>query len=149
MNENENIVKVIFLVVIHIQLFIQNNEESFSKLKWKIDSCPSWSEWDFSEMEGYDFLPEFRLKAINITLTIPSENNQEFEGEIIIVNKDDSDDSASLSISISTNKETISTQNIWVVQKIQVIINDIISKIKHQFHSSVLYQFIDIFNLNL
>lgn len=87
--------------------FIQNIGSSFSKLQWEIKSYPSWGEWTFSSDNINDIYPEYGLKKINVTIKVPDETKESFDGEIIVVNENNPDDTDKIPISISTRTKYV------------------------------------------
>jgi lectin-like protein/papain like protease len=83
---------------------IQNNGESFSKLHWEVVEIPDWGEWDFEISEGILY-PENGEFINHIEVTIPSEENAEFSGEITVMNQDNPDDIEYIPITVSTRKQ--------------------------------------------
>lgn len=72
---------------------IRNIGTPLSHLNWEISNWPSWGEWSFSPNQGNDLLPEDGLETIQITVKAPnSQIPEEYNGEILIVNKDNSSD---------------------------------------------------------
>ena len=89
---------------------ITNVGEPFSKLNWEVSEWPDWGAWSFS-LEGDYLYPESGAKIIQVSVVAPDEQNQEFSGEIKIINKDDSSDYELIQISLATpkNKPYINT----------------------------------------
>jgi len=82
---------------------IENNGEDWSKLSWKVTEMPAWGEWTLSIDENTEGLfPEQGGQQIEITITVPDEEEQEFDGMITIVNSDDPEDVETISVSVST-----------------------------------------------
>jgi len=92
--------------------YIQNLGSSFSKLQWDVKSYPNWGEWTFST-DLDNIYPEYGLQQINVTINIPDETSQSFEGEIIVVNKNNPDDSDTILISISTPAEDVKQNSLF------------------------------------
>jgi len=84
-------------------LSIANVGESFSKLIWEVSEWPDWGTWSFSLEEDYLY-PESGVEIIQVSVVAPDEQNQEFSGEIKIINKDDSSDYELIQISLVTPK---------------------------------------------
>ena len=88
---------------IKYNLSIANVGETFSKLNWEIIEWPDWGTWSFSLEEDYLY-PESGAEIIQVSVVAPDGQNQEFSGEIKIVNKDDSSDYELIQISLTTPK---------------------------------------------
>ncbi len=86
---------------------IENSGEAWSKLTWKITEMPSWGEWTVSMNENtVGLYPEQDGQQIEITVTVPAEKEQQFDGIITIENTDDPTDKETISVSVSTPKES-------------------------------------------
>jgi len=116
---------------IQSQIFIENNGESFSDLNWKIDSFPSWGEWEFSKTNGDDLYPESGIITLNISVTIPDEKDQSFDGEIILVNQHDEGDVEHIPVTISTTNSYHRFQSFPIIEKIMFLITEYISQIQN------------------
>mgnify|MGYP006279023647 CR=1 FL=1 len=108
---------------VHQEISFQNDGESFSDLKWQIASYPSWGEWNFSEDAGEGLVPEYGMKTITVTLTIPQEKDTEFNGNLTIINQDDPDDLEYIPVKVSTMKKTGDELKISFHQKINILLN--------------------------
>jgi len=81
-----------------------NNGEPYSLLNWEIESYPEWGIWGFNPQEGTGLTPEDDPIAVIVNVTAPDEKNSEFEGEIKIVNKENSSDYCTIDVSLATPK---------------------------------------------
>ena len=88
-------------------LSITNVGESFSKLKWEISEWPEWGTWSFSPNNDYLY-PESGEEIIQISVVSPNEEDR-FNGEIKIINKDNPNDYCNIPVSLFTPKNIIST----------------------------------------
>ena len=84
------------------QFTVENIGEEESLLHWRVKSCPSWGEWTFTPAEGFDLTPEDGKETVTVTINVPNETNQNFNGEIILENVDDVNDTDSIRITLST-----------------------------------------------
>jgi hypothetical protein len=83
--------------------FIVNNTgEPNSLLNWEIISWPNWGNWTFNPKQGNFLTPEHGLITVNVTVIAPNKRNQEFTGEIVIVNKDNTSDTSTIQITLKT-----------------------------------------------
>jgi len=92
---------------------IQNIGESGSKLDWRIIDWPrDWGNWTFTPFNGYDLTPEEGPYIVEVKVVAPFEQKQQFNGEIKIINKDNSSDYTKISVFLSTprDKEYINVQ---------------------------------------
>ena len=89
----------------NVNFTIENTGVSWSKLQWKIADIPSWGEWTFSLQENDDGLfPEQNSQVVEVSVTVPDEEEQTFDGTIKIENVDFPSDVETISVSISTPK---------------------------------------------
>ncbi len=97
-------------VVISGDFTIKNIGYSESKLDWEIVDIPDWGEWTFTPIEGYDLTALDGLFTVNVIVVVPDEKNQNFTGEIKVVNKENTSDYEIIYVSLSTSKtKTINT----------------------------------------
>jgi hypothetical protein len=83
-------------------LTIENIGDDSSLLDWEITSWPEWGSWQFDELKGYDLKPEDGQLSIEITVTAPEEGAQEFIGEVIIENNENSNDYETIEVILKT-----------------------------------------------
>ena len=94
-------------VVISGDFTIKNNGYSESKLDWEIIDNPDWGEWTFTPIEGYDLTPFDGSFTVNVLVVTPDEKNQNFTGEIKVINKENTSDYEIIDVSLSTSKTKI------------------------------------------
>jgi hypothetical protein len=70
---------------------IANIGEPSSLLHWTIESFPDWGTWSFTATSGY-LTPEIGGIQIGVEVIAPNKWYRQFEGEIKVVNVDDSSD---------------------------------------------------------
>ena len=83
---------------------VKNNGESGSLLNWRIEETPDWGEWIFSPSSGGGLTPESGDVIVEVSVVAPDEQEQTFDGEIKIVNTDDSNDYCIIQVSLVTPK---------------------------------------------
>jgi C1A family cysteine protease len=88
---------------------IENIGGSFSRLDWGIAEYPEWGSWTFIPSEGFDLLPENGEFTVEIEVEAPDSENEVFDGEIKIVNINDTGDYCSINVVISTLNPDIPT----------------------------------------
>lgn len=115
---------------IQTQINIENNGESFSNLNWKIDSFPSWGEWEFSKTNGDDIYPESGVISLNLNVSLPDEKGQSFDGEIVIVNQHDERDTERIPVTISTTNSYSRLPSVPIIEKIMFIIDEFLLQIQ-------------------
>jgi len=92
-------------VAVSGEFTIENIGDPESELAWEITETPSWGDWTFNPVEGADLTPEDGVFTVGVIVVAPDENDQNFTGEIKIVNKDDSSDFEIISVSLATPKD--------------------------------------------
>ncbi len=93
---------------------VENVGESFSRLDWEIDEYPTWGTWSFDQLEGDNLRPEDGAIAVELTVIVPNEEDTEFNGELKIVNKQNSSDFCTIDISIATPVNHNGTHSIFL-----------------------------------
>ena len=73
-------------------------------LDWEVVDTPDWGDWSFTPSEGFDLNPEDGIFSVDVILVAPEEKNQEFTGDIKVVNKEDSSDYITIPVSLVTSK---------------------------------------------
>jgi hypothetical protein len=86
---------------------IENSGEPTSELSWEIASYPVWGTWSFTQVSGYGLTPESGVFPIHVEIIAPEEKNQQFTGEIKIINTEDSSDYVTISVSLTTPANSI------------------------------------------
>ena len=94
-------------LVIQGEFTIENVGDAESELDWEIGGTPDWGDWTFTPNEGYDLTPEEGEITVNVLLVAPDEKNQEFTGEIKVVNSDDGSDYITVPVSLTTSKNKV------------------------------------------
>jgi probable HAF family extracellular repeat protein len=84
---------------------IENNGDPESLLTWEITEYPEWGEWSFDPMSGTD-LPAGTSVTVDVEVVAPEEENTEFEGEIKVVNSENSSDSCTIDVYLKTPCES-------------------------------------------
>ena len=86
--------------------FIQiiNDGGDNTRLNWKIAEYPSWGTWTFIPENGQNLKPEDGPVQVEVEVEAPEEKDEEFEGQVKIINLDDPDDSVVVPVSLSTPK---------------------------------------------
>ena len=78
-----------------------------SKLNWEVESCPDWGNWTFSPENGSGLTPEDGKVTVQVSVVAPDEKEQNFTGEIKIVNIENASDYEIIAVSLSTTKSKI------------------------------------------
>jgi len=87
---------------------VENIGEPLSSLGWEISEYPSWGTWTFIPSNGDYLKPEGGVFAVEVSVDVPPKKNQNFSGDIKIVNKADSSDYAMIHVSLATSKNKLS-----------------------------------------
>jgi hypothetical protein len=83
---------------------LSNSGDAGSDLAWKVAEWPSWGTWTFAPSYGHRLTPEDGSITINVSVIAPNKQNQEYTGEIKIVNIDDNNDYSIIPVSLHTNE---------------------------------------------
>lgn len=81
---------------------LMNVGDSGSTLDWSIQSYPAWGIWSCSPSTGTDLTPEQGSVTVTVTLTAPEEKNQQYAGELKIINTKDPSDYEMIQVSLGT-----------------------------------------------
>jgi hypothetical protein len=84
---------------------VENIGEEGSLLDWETESYPSWGSWSFDPMSGTG-LPASGSIFVEVEVSAPVEENMEFEGEIRIVNSENSSDFCIIPVYLKTPFES-------------------------------------------
>jgi C1A family cysteine protease len=90
---------------------IENIGDPGSLLDWEIESYPDWGVWTITPESGVDLTPEMGQITIAVELVAPDEQNEDFTGEITLVNSNDITDYCTIPVSLTTpfNQQILST----------------------------------------
>ena len=84
---------------------VRNEGTPFSELNWEIKTWPIWGSWQFSKNNGTGLKPENGITTVEVLVEAPHSNvPEEYLGVIIIVNKDDENDTAEIHARLVTPK---------------------------------------------
>lgn len=101
---------------------IINNGDLGSQLDWEIKSVPNWGNWTFEPSNGTDLTPMQGMINVTVTCIAPNERNKEFNGDIKIINLDESEDYEIIPVTLFTPKnKTYPNFNPWLLRLIQWI----------------------------
>ena len=94
------------------EIMVENMGEQLSNLNWEISEYPAWGQWTFSASQGKNLKTMAGARSIGVNVIVPLEKNQNFSGEIKIVNMENSSDYSLVPISIVTSATRVT---IWEV----------------------------------
>ncbi len=83
---------------------VKNIGDSKSLLNWTIESYPSWGLWTLTPLNGQNLTPEDGPVTVHVEVTAPEDKNSKFEGEIKVVNSNDSTDFDIIRVYLKTPK---------------------------------------------
>lgn len=86
------------------EINLSNVGDSYSSLDWEVFKWPNWSDWTFVPSYGINLTPEDGETTIQVFVTAPNNESEEFEGEIIIVNSEDIGDYCNIPVYLATPK---------------------------------------------
>jgi hypothetical protein len=97
---------------------IKNIGETESELDWEIAEYPEWGEWTFDPSGGLDLTPDAGTVTVDVEIVAPGEQNQEFTGEILIINSNNPDESCTIPVSVKTpmNSEFIQLLKVLILR---------------------------------
>ena len=78
---------------------VSNGGTPGSQLDWEIESWPDWGNWTFTPDGGDDLTG---ATTVQVSVVAPNEKNKEFTGDVKVVNKENSADFETISISLAT-----------------------------------------------
>jgi hypothetical protein len=85
---------------------VRNNGDPTSILNWNTSSFPDWGvNWTFAPKASV-LTPEMDWITVEVEVIAPEEENEEFEGEIVLVNVEDPDDTCTIPVTLVTPYES-------------------------------------------
>jgi hypothetical protein len=85
-------------------IIVKNIGDPESLLDWEVTSFPEWGIWTFMPENGFDLTPESSEITVYASVIIPEEEEQNYTGEIRIINTEDASDHEIIHVSVSTPK---------------------------------------------
>jgi hypothetical protein len=85
---------------------VMNIGDQHSLLNWTIASYPDWGTWTFTPSSGANLTPQDGAITVNVTVIAPDIKNQEFQGQVKVVNKENSSDYCSIPVTLTTPLNT-------------------------------------------
>ncbi len=80
---------------------VENVGSPGSELSWEIESDPDWGTWTFDPENGIDLEPGSPV-TVNVEVIAPGDEETEFTGEIVLVNSEDSEDTCTIDVALTT-----------------------------------------------
>ncbi|MBN1861790.1 MAG: C10 family peptidase [Candidatus Thermoplasmatota archaeon] len=81
---------------------VENIGAAHSNLSWEISDWPDWGTWTFSPTEGTGLTPEDAPVIISVSLVAPKKKSSDFNGQITVVNTQNSSDYDTVPITMTT-----------------------------------------------
>ena len=97
---------------------VKNVGDASSELDWEITEWPSWGTFAFNPIMSTG-LPAGSWENVQVTVVAPDEQNQDFTGEVKIVNLDDPTDNCTIDVSLATPV----SQNSFILQFLERLIH--------------------------
>ena len=95
-------------------ILVKNVGEAGSLLDWEITEWPTWGEWTFTPPSGDDLTPEYGPVTVQVEVVTPDQPNQEFTGEVKVVNKEDSEDFEILQVTLQTPRNRLLANTLFM-----------------------------------
>jgi len=86
-------------------LLIENTGQPLSCLDWRIESIPDWGTWSFSSDAGNDVKLEGGPEIIDVSIKVPKDKNQEFTGNIRLINSENPSNFVDVPILLKTSQQ--------------------------------------------
>jgi formylglycine-generating enzyme required for sulfatase activity len=83
---------------------IENVGDPDSEINWEITEWPAWGTWTFTPISGDELSPKDGAVTVQVSVVAPDEKNQEFTGEVKIVNIDNINEYCTIHVSLATPK---------------------------------------------
>ncbi len=89
---------------------VRNNGDPDSILHWKIESYPNWGKWTFMPNASILTIGAGWL-TVDVEVVAPDDPNEEFTGEIKLINAADTSDSCTIDVSLATPRNRAFNMN--------------------------------------
>jgi hypothetical protein len=80
---------------------VENIGDPESELDWEIQSYPEWGDWSFEPNDGDDLTPDDGPVLVQVEVIAPIQVDDEYTGEVKVVNKNDIDDYHTFEVSLA------------------------------------------------
>jgi hypothetical protein len=87
---------------VHGSFQVMNIGDNDSLLNWTVNNIPTWGTWTFTLSSGENITPAQGPVTVHVYVVVPKEKNAEFQGNITIVNKDNSSDYCMIPVTLTT-----------------------------------------------
>ena len=115
---------------VHGNFTVANIGAPSSELDWEVVDWPEWGVWTFNPKEGENLKPEDGNVTVKVAVVAPKSKskifsdlntfNNEYTGEVKIVNKEDSNDFCTINVylKITTSKQSTSPLYLQILERI-------------------------------
>jgi hypothetical protein len=79
-----------------------NIGDNDSLLNWTVSNTLPWGKWTFSHTSGENLTPAQGPVTIHVYVVVPKEKNAGFQGNITIINKENSSDYCMIPVTLTT-----------------------------------------------
>jgi PKD repeat protein len=83
---------------------VSNAGDPKTLLNWEVSEHPDWGTWSITPNNGIELKPEDESVEVIVEVEVPDKQNWNFDGQVKIVNSDDSSDYETIQVSLSTPK---------------------------------------------
>jgi hypothetical protein len=97
-------------------IIVENIGEPGSLLDWEVIKNPKWGVWTFYPSSGEDLTPEDGSTTVQVEVVAPNEPNQEFFGEVKIVNIENGFDFEILPVTLQTSRNKATNYNLLLLR---------------------------------
>jgi hypothetical protein len=113
---------------------IENVGDPDSEINWEITEWPAWGTWTFTPISEDDLSPEDGAVTVQVSVVAPDEQNQEFTGEVRIVDTENLNEYCIIHASLATpkNRPPISSLFPGFFEKFPEVLYHIETCLKHQ-----------------
>jgi len=87
---------------VHGTFQVMNMGDNDSLLNWTVNNTLTWGTWTFKPSSGENLTPAQGSVTVHVYMVVPNEKNAGFQGNITIVNKDNSSDYCMIPVTLTT-----------------------------------------------
>jgi hypothetical protein len=87
---------------VHGSFQVMNIGDTGSLLNWTVNNTLTWGTWTFNPSSGERLIPTQGPVTIQVYLVVPNEKNAVFQGNITVINKENSSDYCMIPVSLTT-----------------------------------------------
>jgi hypothetical protein len=87
---------------VHGSFQVQNIGDNNSLLNWTVNNTLAWGTWTFTPSSGESLTPAQGPVTVQVYVVVPKEKNAAFQGNITVVNKQNSSDYCMIPVTLTT-----------------------------------------------